>query len=428
MAGAHTKEAGEMWVSLIEKAFAKYYGGYKELERGFVHHALADMTGCESECVMLAHASRGAGKRALWDRLVRYRADGYILGAGTGSSALADKEILDMGIIFEAAYTIYDVKNVDGNQLLKLRNPPGDHDEWKGDWSDKSELWTRRLKYKLGWVDEDDNTFWMSFDDFCNVFRQLYVCKWYNPHKWSTKVMPGEWKQNIPYIPDPDQEKGVVEMRSKELTVQGIDVTDGQSDAPPKFINTAGGLPTKHNPGCILENNPHYSLRVYRPVDVRITLSQADSRGMSTTDALPSAIYLCKPSNPDVPYARLKTLDRDNLVAYTGEPIDERTQHLYASLRPGLYVIIPAIYKAGMEGNYTLTVMSNGRTKFQSIWPPRWMTAGGDGEDDLGDLDISKAFQMMSSQVKQMSKSKDGDVESGDIEMGKAIGKLKNKP
>ena len=28
----------ECWVSLIEKAAAKYYGSYAELERGFVHH------------------------------------------------------------------------------------------------------------------------------------------------------------------------------------------------------------------------------------------------------------------------------------------------------------------------------------------------------------------------------------------------------
>ena len=37
-AGAHSKEMAECWVSLIEKAAAKYYGSYAELERGFVHH------------------------------------------------------------------------------------------------------------------------------------------------------------------------------------------------------------------------------------------------------------------------------------------------------------------------------------------------------------------------------------------------------
>jgi calpain-15 len=38
------------------------------------------------------------------------------------------------------------IKNVDQNtKLLKLRNPWG-KEEWLGDWSDKSKLWTPALK------------------------------------------------------------------------------------------------------------------------------------------------------------------------------------------------------------------------------------------------------------------------------------------
>ena len=101
-----------------------------------------------------------------------------------------------MGIIFNSAYTIYDVRVVDGHRLLKLRNPPGDHEEWKGDWSDKSPLWSRRLKGKLGHTDADDNTFFMSFDDFVNVFRSLFVCKYYNAYKWIEVNHPGVWKKS----------------------------------------------------------------------------------------------------------------------------------------------------------------------------------------------------------------------------------------
>jgi len=83
---------------------------------------------------------------------------------------------------------------VDGHQLIKLRNPPGDHDEWKGDWGDNSNLWTRRYKKKLGFTEENDNTFWMSFDDFCVAFNSLYICRWTNPHIWKRKVLHGVWK------------------------------------------------------------------------------------------------------------------------------------------------------------------------------------------------------------------------------------------
>lgn len=109
---AYTKEFRELWVPLVEKAFAKYYGSYSELQEGHVHHALRDLTGCDAEEIFLSKASRGVGKRSLWDMMIRAKKNGYILGAGSVSSALADRQILDTGLVFGAAYTIYDVRKV----------------------------------------------------------------------------------------------------------------------------------------------------------------------------------------------------------------------------------------------------------------------------------------------------------------------------
>ena len=43
--------------------------------------------------------------------------------------------------------------------------------------------------------DSQDNTFYMSFDDFCNVFRYLYVCKYYSVNKWLETSLPGIWRK-----------------------------------------------------------------------------------------------------------------------------------------------------------------------------------------------------------------------------------------
>lgn len=371
IAVAHSKECNELWVSLIEKGFAKFYGSYSELERGYVHHALQDLTGCETECICLSHASRGVGKRTLWQKLLKFKSNDYILGAGTGSAALADKEILEMGIVFESAYTIYDVQYIDGLQLLKLRNPPGDHEEWKGDWSDKSTLWNRRLKSKLGWADVDDNTFWMNFDDFCNVFRYLYVCKYYSK-KWHSLTLPGIWKKsNELEQENKDDIKNMI-MQSDPSMGGTVDAVEEKKKKMKARVDTSGGLPHKHNPACILENNPHYSMQIHRPTDFRISISQTDSRGTASGEIHPFAIYVVKNEHPTTPM-RLKELNRDNVIMYSGEPRKERVQYLYGSLNPGLYVVLVAAYVSGLEGNFTCTLLSNYRSSFSSFYPPAWM-------------------------------------------------------
>lgn len=62
-------------------------------------------------------------------------------------------------------------------KLLKIRNPWGQF-EWDGDWSDKSDKWTKEMIKAFNPVlDDDDGTFWMSFDDFVANFDSLDVCR-----------------------------------------------------------------------------------------------------------------------------------------------------------------------------------------------------------------------------------------------------------
>lgn len=49
-------------------------------------------------------------------------------------------------------------------KLCQIRNPWGSF-EWKGDWGDDSDLWTDEIKSKVNYKNEDDGTFWMSYED-----------------------------------------------------------------------------------------------------------------------------------------------------------------------------------------------------------------------------------------------------------------------
>jgi len=77
-----------------------------------------------------------------------------------------------MGLIGGHAYSVLSAYEGDGLKLVKCRNPWGQH-EWNGDWSDKSSLWTPELKKKLNYVDADDGSFWMTFDDFKKCYSRF---------------------------------------------------------------------------------------------------------------------------------------------------------------------------------------------------------------------------------------------------------------
>ena len=103
-------------------------------------------------------------------------------------------------------------------------------------------------------------------------------------------------------------------------------------------IDSAGGLPIKRNPTCVLgksisgnfkyslislssqsENNPYYSLRVHRPTDFRICVSQYSLKGNKSNFPIhPVSIFLIKnPAHLKTP-VRLEKLNKDDVVAYTG--------------------------------------------------------------------------------------------------------------
>jgi len=89
-----------------------------------------------------------------------------------------------MGLIGGHAYSVIAAHEGDDFQILKVRNPWGEH-EWNGDWSDKSPLWTDELREELNYVDADDGSFWMSVDDFKNCFIEFYLCKYRDDFEFS---------------------------------------------------------------------------------------------------------------------------------------------------------------------------------------------------------------------------------------------------
>eukprot|EP00064_Thunnus_orientalis_P010875 superscaffoldBa00001515_g10904 len=120
---------------------------------------------------------------------------------------------LDCGLVKGHAYAVTDVRKVrlghgllaffksEKLHMIRMRNPWGEK-EWSGPWSDSSEEWNKVSKSereKLGVTVQDDGEFWMTFDDFCQYFTDLILCRLINTsylsiHKtWEEEVMRGSW-------------------------------------------------------------------------------------------------------------------------------------------------------------------------------------------------------------------------------------------
>ena len=95
------------------------------------------------------------------------------MAAGTNSS--------NHGIVAGHAYGVLksqELKDSTGavlHKLIQMRNPWGS-EEYVGDWSDKSALWTPEFKKQAGYEDKDDGIFFVPLDQWTTDYAMLDVC------------------------------------------------------------------------------------------------------------------------------------------------------------------------------------------------------------------------------------------------------------
>ena len=169
---AHTKSA-EMWVMLLEKGYAKLYGGYWNIGTGgYPEEALRDLTGAPTEFNLIDQESTDFDR--LWSDFVVCHKNRYVMVAG--SAGESEKKTPE-GIIQGHAYTIIGAHMIRGERVLEMRNPWGDANEWNGRWSDLDEAWDDDLRVEFDMTDPGpDGRFFMPFEAFTRFFDQYSIC------------------------------------------------------------------------------------------------------------------------------------------------------------------------------------------------------------------------------------------------------------
>ncbi|CAK58158.1 unnamed protein product (macronuclear) [Paramecium tetraurelia] len=161
----------EIWVLLLEKAWAKSFGSYSNIISGDPGEVIRSLTGCPAETIK-------TDSPKFKERFIKLVNNQCLMTTGTISSTTTNQEI--MGLIYDHAYSILKLQTIlhpiKGEvTLIKLRNPWGQK-VWRGEWSDDSPSWTEKLKKKLRIQQRsNDGVFYMSYQDFIRYFNTIDV-------------------------------------------------------------------------------------------------------------------------------------------------------------------------------------------------------------------------------------------------------------
>lgn len=194
----------ELYILLLEKAFAKLAGSYGKISGGYPVLAWLILTGCENLQIWSKDP-----KNLLWtkynvlinrddpfnfQKLLAYKTAEqlnyddtfkFIISCDKRNFVMAASitgEIMEKqrndGLVERHAYSLLSAYEDENFKLVCLRNPWGNEYEWIGDWSDDSNLWNihKDLAIKLDFDKKDDGCFWMTWEDFNNIFTNVQIC------------------------------------------------------------------------------------------------------------------------------------------------------------------------------------------------------------------------------------------------------------
>jgi len=211
----------ELWVVLIEKAWAKIHGSYERIIGGQAHLTMRDLTGAPAE-------EFKSKEKDMFKKILDADQKNYMMTAGTGGSNIEAQNLKLLGLIAGHAYGLIaaaSVNDKDGNnvELVQLRNPWGGT-EWNGDWSDKSDKWTPELKAQLKLTDSNDGTFWMDFKEMRQYFTRIQICKYVEGNKFSYKSatqLPDDYTLMKVEVPEDGDYTFSVSLRGKRMFPRG---------------------------------------------------------------------------------------------------------------------------------------------------------------------------------------------------------------
>ncbi|KAK9306776.1 hypothetical protein QLX08_002670 [Tetragonisca angustula] len=201
---SYSSNHGELWISLLEKAYMKVMGGY-DFPGSNSNIDLHALTGWIPERWAIRPGEPDFNKDNLFNVLLTrlYKGD-VLVTVATGE--LSDLEADRTGLVPTHAYAVLDVRRINDERLLQLKNP-WSHLRWKGNYSELDGVhWTSELKEALNYDPDsasqfDNGVFWIDYDSICRFFDVFYL-NW-NPSLFNyTYCIHQMWNAGIGPVKD----------------------------------------------------------------------------------------------------------------------------------------------------------------------------------------------------------------------------------
>jgi len=363
----NNEDQREFWVALLEKAYAKLYGGYSVLDGGSTNDALVDLTGGISEVLTLT--KKAEIPRHLYTLMLRTTHMNSMLACSIRGTSLREEK-LTTGLYRTHAYSITKIATIKCHgkdfKMLRLRNPWG-RGEWNGAWSDGSSEWKSLSgdeRKSLGLLDREDGEFWICYEDWMANFDDLQMCHLY-----------------------PD---ALTEEISKDMIRTSWNSVNYHAEWVTGF--NAGGC-----------GNPPHEKLYWRNPQFRIHLNSADDddkdghctmivsllqkdKNRGTSRSIAYQIYkIRKSAARRAEYENYKSHELTK-VGWYPVYINLREVTGRHSLETGSYVIIPSTFHPNNEGDFVMRVYTEKRADGGPIDEETFAISADNVEDSVEDI------------------------------------------
>lgn len=171
----------EIWVMILEKAYAKAYGYYEKIELVDPASIFNDLTGAPVEVIDKFSKMK---PDKLWEKLYDSDQKEHVMSCWVKEdNEDSMDDAIEQGLNTGLPYSLIRlevVRNSEGEmeRIMQMRNSIG-KSTWIGDWGPGSLKWTQDLlkSLKVTLQNKIDGIFWIGYSDFLKFFEGGFICK-----------------------------------------------------------------------------------------------------------------------------------------------------------------------------------------------------------------------------------------------------------